>query len=237
MNEYKLINPSSILNGLNNALNDISDQQCIKHWGDTINKINKMDCSKYITWESIERFETIHFFEAVFLLLSLPTEFILKNNKFDLYRPYSNCNDEKIRNIFTHTIEYQALEQSHQEWTVNEDGEVVENSFEVAPFIQWAIDKCFIERLDAKIDKGNKGHGFDKHNSHKSRAKQHNTKVVVKAYKNYIGHNKPNSLLASEETSFYKKLKDELVSKTPDGDEKPSAKTLLNYLSEHKNKK
>ncbi len=100
-------------------------------------------------------------------------------------------------------------------------------------FIEWSIEKNFIECLDDKIAKETKEYGFDKFNSYRALAEKQNTRILVKALEDYTGKQTPNALLSSEETPFYKKLINDLVKMNSDGNKKPLPKTLLNYHSKY----
>ena len=142
MNKYKLINPSATLAELNEALEDdaflaFESKACISYWENVANNLAVNQYSDYITWESIERFEHIHYLEAIFLLLNLPTRFLLENKEFDLYRPFeSGCADEPIRKIFTTSVECVALERSNQATVLTPYGDEMPGYYQVMEFIE-----------------------------------------------------------------------------------------------------
>ena len=111
------------------------------------------------------------------------------------------------------------------------------DSIDTKEFIEWAIEKRFIERLDGNTGKKDKKYGFDGFNSHRALAKKQNTEILVKALEHYTGKQTTNALLNSEETPFYKELINDLVKMDLDGSAKPSPKTLKNYLSEYNKEK
>jgi hypothetical protein len=178
----------------------------------------------YKRWLRVMNMDSLSYNEALCTLLGIPIDLTNKFIHVDLskkdieselgkccaeYEFYNTDENDYLKRRFSH------------------------NSIDTKKFIDWAIEKHFIKY----VDKNNSKYGFSEYNNHKSRAKQKNTEVIVKALENYPGNSTPNALLKSEKTEFYKKLKDSLVTKEPDGDEKPSPKTLLNYLSENNNSK
>jgi len=89
MNEYKLTEPSAVLAELNEAIEDdffsvIQSKGCIKYWGDVLDNLTESQYSEYISWSNIEKFESIHYLEAIFLLLGLQQDFYL-NTKSSIY--------------------------------------------------------------------------------------------------------------------------------------------------------
>ena len=242
MNEYKLTEPSAVLAELNEAIEDdffsvIQSKGCIKYWGDVLDNLTESQYSEYISWSNIEKFESIHYLEAIFLLLGLPTRFLLEHKEFDLYNsPYSkDCSDDGIRGVFTNTIECQALERSHQDWISDEPyGGSRGNNFDVSSFIEWSLKKGFTE----KINNTNKNELSDsplgRYNDSRGWAKVHNTISTVVALELYEGKLKSTSSILKD-NNFYKKLSEKLVPKERDGKDKPQPKTLKNYVSEYNN--
>jgi len=83
-------------------------QHCIQVWEDIYSALSKSDDS-HITLNNIRMFDTLSYHEALFLMLGLPTSFLIKYSGFDIYKPVSKCPDHHIRTVFEHSIENQAL--------------------------------------------------------------------------------------------------------------------------------
>ena len=243
MNEYKLLKPSAVLAELNKAIKvnlfwyPLEEEGCLDYWKSVLDNLTEDQYSGYISWKNIEKFESVHHLEALFLLLDLPTKFLLENKEFNLYRsPYSNgCSDSRVREVFTNTIEFQALERSNQEWLPGDlDGESKGNNFDVIFFIKWSIERGFIEKLDNTEEYEPSSSPFGKYNDYRGWAKVHNTIATIVALELYKGTRESTSSILKD-NKFYGQLSKNLVPKKEDGIDKPKPKTLENYISEYNN--
>jgi len=201
MNEYKLLKSSAVLVELNKAIEGsaflpFEDKNCINYWKRVLKNLAEHRYSEYISWDNIEKFESIHYLEALFLLLGLPTRFLLEHKEFDLYKsPYSNdCSDNGVREVFTNTIECQALERSDQDWIPGDPyvgGR--SNNFDVSFFIKWSLEKGFIEKSDNTEEYESSSSPLGKYNDYRGWAKVHNTIATMVALKLYQGKLKSTS--------------------------------------------
>jgi hypothetical protein len=240
MNKYKLIKPGAILAELNKALEDdallmFESKACISYWKNIINNLTVTKYSDYITWENIERFENIHYLEAIFLLLNLPTRFLLENKEFDLFKSFEgSCFDEPIRQVFSTSVECIALERSYQETPHTPYGDEMIGHYQVKEFVGWAIDMEFIQIIE---DNSNDDFGdtpLGKYNDYRGWAKVHNTIATLVALEAYDGKLSSNSSILNND-KFYNNLSKNLVPKKEDGIDKPKPKTLENYISKYNN--
>ena len=119
------------------------------------------------------------------------------------------------------------------------DGFATEENSEILiyteAFIPWAIGKGFIEEINNVDDQESTTEKYV------TWQKNHNTVIALTGLEKYRldekASNKPektvSSLLSHENTTFYKSIKDQLVSKNEKTHELPKAKTLKNYISNH----
>ena len=242
MNEYRLIKPSSVLDKLNEVIEDelfpcFESEEYVNYWRIVRNNLTEHQFSEYISWNNIEIFESIHYLEAIFLLLDLPTRFLLEYKEFNLYdSPYkSNCSDTDVTEVFTNTIECLALQGSDQDWRYdNPYGEDRNGSFGVRNFIAWCLEKGFIQKLDTTPEYGQSKNPLGKYNNYRGWAKAHNTIATLVALELYEGRLESTSSKLKDRV-FYENLSKKLVSKERDGKDKPKSKTLENYISEFNN--
>ena len=192
--------------------------------------------NQYLTDDYI----TLH--EALFLLLGIDPMAIAimyKNIEFETKK----IQDELLLINIKGTLEYRKLKKIPK---INEDpqGFYSEENDRVYTkgFIDWAIEKQFIKVVTVNEASDNK----DDHATqvkYSAWQKQHNTVVAlvelskVRALEKQ--NNKPEmkvaTLLSSETTSFYKNIKDQLVSVYEHNYKLPKAKTLENAISAHNN--
>jgi hypothetical protein len=242
MNKYKLTEPSAVLAELNEIIEDdifsaLQSKGCVNYWKGVRDNLTEHQYSEYISWSNIEKFESIHYLEAIFLLLNLPTRFLLEHKEFNLYdSPYSNnCSDSDAREVFINTIECQALERSHQDWISDDPyGESRGNNFDVSSFIEWSLKKGFIEELDSVNKEELNNNHLGKYNDYRGWAKVHNTIASLVALELYEGKLDSVSSILNDKT-FYEKLSKKLAPKTQDGKDKPKPHTLENYISGYNN--
>jgi len=239
MNKYKLLNPSPILAELSEAIDNdflpFENKVCVNYWKNVLNNLTVNQYAEYITWNNIERYETIHYLEAIFLLLDLPTRFLVENKEFNLFKPATTeCLDESVRQIFSTSIECTALERSYQVTPHTPYGDEMVGHYQVMEFIEWAVKTGFVEEvkddLDSDLDSDLNKNPFGKYNDYRGWARFHNTiatLVVLELYDGRLTSNK--SILGNKD--FYKKLSEKLVPKYKDGKDKPKPHTLENYIS------
>lgn len=240
MNKYKLINPSAVLAELNEALEDdvflaFESKACISYWKNVANNLTVNQYSDYITWDNIDRFEHIHYLEAIFLLLNLPTRFLLENKEFDLFKPFeSGCADEPIRQIFSTSVECIALERSNQATVFTPYGDEMPGYYQVMEFIEWAIDMEFIQDIKDEPDNDSDSTPLENYNNYRGWAKVHNTITTLVALKLYEGKLKSTNSILNDKT-FYEGLSKNLAPKKQGTEDKPEPKTLINYISAYNN--
>lgn len=242
MNEYRLIKPSSVLDQLNEFIEDelflrYESEEYVNYWRIVHNNLTEHQFSEYISWNNIEIFESIHYLEAIFLLLDLPTRFLLEYKEFNLYDSTykSNFSDTDVKEVFTNTIECLALQGSNQDWVF--EGEYCDersNSFSVSVFVAWSLEKGFIQKLDTTPEYGQSNNPLGKYNDYRGWAKAHNTIATLVALELYEGRLESTSSKLKDRV-FYENLSKKLVSKERDGKDKPKSKTLENYISEFNN--
>lgn len=237
MNKYRLLNPSPVLTELSEAVENsflpFEDETCVDYWKSVLNKLTENQYSEYITWSNIERYETIHYLEAIFLLLNLPTGFLIKNKGFDLFRPATDgCLDEPIRQIFSTSTECVALERSHQVIPCTPFGDEMIGYYQVSEFIEWAIGAGFIEKIEDSAPDDLDKNPLSRYNDYRGWAKVHNTVATLVELELYKGKLTSNSSILNN-SSFYGKLSEKLVPKEQNGTDKPKPKTLENYISEY----
>ena len=244
MNKYKLLNPSPVLAELNDAIDysifsALESKSCIEYWKNVRDNLTEPQYNDYITWDNIEKFETIHYLEAIFLLLNLPTRFLVENKEFNLFNPATpECLDESIRQIFSTSIECTALERSNQVIPHTPFGEEMIGHYQVMEFIEWAIETGFVEEvkgdLDNNLDNNSNKNSLEKYNDYRGWAKVHNTIATLVALELYEGKLTSNSSILNNE-KFYNKLSEKLAPKTEGGVDKPKPHTLENYISAYNN--
>jgi len=172
-------------------------------------------------WTRSSEMDVLTYNEALLLLIGLQPsceEFL----RFDLSpentSQISRC---KIELMFFNSEENNFLKRKYHTSSIN-----------MEDFLNWAIEKKFIERTPP-IQTTDNQPGFSAYNDYRSWAKAQNTKILLKDLNNYSGPLSPSALLSKESTTFYQKLKVELVSTDPDQIKTPKPKTLLNYLSDY----
>jgi len=244
MNKYKLLNQSTVLAELNESIDDFlpwekGDEDCLKYWKNVLNNLTVNQYKDYITWENIERFENIHYLEAIFLLLNLPTRFLLENKKFDLFKPFGgSCFDESIRQVFSASVECVALERSYQEIPRTPFGDEMIGHYQVTEFVEWAINTGFVKKIedgsDNNLDIDPNKNPLGKYNNYRGWAKVHNTIATLVALKLYKGNLESTSSILKDKT-FYEHLSKELAPIKKDGQRKPKPHTLENYISQYNN--
>ena len=237
MNKYKLLNPSPILAELSEAIdNDFlpwEDEVCINYWKNVLNNLTVNQYSEYITWSNIERYETIHYLEAIFLLLDLPTRFLVENKGFNLFKPATTeCSDELIRQVFSTSVECTALERSYQATPHTPFGDEMVGHYQVTEFIEWAIDKGFIEEIEDNSTDDLDKNPLGKYNDYRGWARVHNTIATLVALELYEGKLTSNSSILNDK-SFYSKLSEKLAPIKENGTDKPKPHTLENYISSY----
>jgi hypothetical protein len=241
MNKYRLISPTLILNELKQEidtgiLNTSNSIFCVKYWDKAYNHLMSNKHKEYITWENIERFESISHHEAIFLLLGLPTRFLVDYKRFDLYKPYRDeCVDDFARSIFTDSIECASLDRSNLPWAVSSYlAEEIPGIYPSYDFIEWSLEKGFIEKVSDTIEDKSDNNPLGKYNDYRGWAKVHNTIATLVALETYEGNLPSNSSILNND-NFYNKLSNNLVSTKEGGIDKPKPKTLENYISEYNN--
>ncbi|MEO1944280.1 MAG: hypothetical protein ABGY11_08250 [Candidatus Thioglobus sp.] len=239
MNKYTLLNPSPILAELSESIDSgflpFEDKACVNYWKNVLNSLTVNQYGDYITWSNIERYETIHYLEAIFLLLNLPTRFLVENKEFDLFKPATaECLDESIRQIFSTSVECTALERSHQVTPHTPYADEMVGHYQVMEFIEWAIETGFVAKVGDDLDSGLDKNPLGKYNDYRGWAKVHNTITSLVALELYEGRLTSTSSILKDK-DFYGNLSKKLAPKTQDGQDKPKPKTLENYISEYNN--
>jgi len=241
MNKYKLLNPSPILAELSEAIDNdflpFEDKVCVNYWKNTLNNLTVNQYGEYITWSNIEKYETIHYLEAIFLLLNLPTRFLVENKEFDLFKPATTgCLDESIRQIFSTSVECTALERSYQTTPHTPFGDEMAGHYQVMEFIEWAIKTGFVEEvkddLDNDLDSDLNKNPLGKYNDYRGWAKVHNTIASLVALELYDGKLNSASSILNDKT-FYGQLSEKLAPIKENGTDKPKPHTLENYISSY----
>jgi hypothetical protein len=190
--------------------------------------------------------------EAIFLLLELPTKFLIETRfslyDFKCYPEYEDffsstfeCRESALKQIFFDADCIKLLNRSNfklaDEWNWQpgmyspDPGKMCD--IDAKDFIEWCL-KVDLVRHEATPEK-TKDFGFSKYNEYRSWAITRNTVELALALDNYPKKNPLSSLLANDKTPFYRMLLDNLVDLEPDKPGKPSPKTLQNYHSEYKN--
>jgi hypothetical protein len=157
MREIKLINTSQILKELDTEIrsfvseNGSSDSS--EYWSNVLKQLSS-NYKEYISWSNIGAFESgdIEHLEALFLLLDLPTRFLLKNKDFENKLLSSNdLLDTKVQELFLETAENIALSNSVEVRATNGWNNETDK-VDVAGFINWALHSAgFIQLSDNSL--------------------------------------------------------------------------------------
>jgi hypothetical protein len=166
MREIKLINTSQILKELDTEIrsfvseNGSSDSS--EYWSNVLKQLSS-NYKEYISWSNIGAFESgdIKHLEALFLLLDLPTRFLLKNKDFENKLLSSNdLLDTKVQELFLETAENIALSNSVEVRATDGWGNET-NKINVTGFINWSLHSAgFIKLPENKPTKKTKKSEF-----------------------------------------------------------------------------
>jgi hypothetical protein len=184
MRDIELINTSQILKELDTEIrsfvseNGSSDSS--KYWSNVLEQLSS-NYTEYISWSNIGAFESgdIEHLEALFLLLDLPTRFLLKNKNFEKKLLSSNdLLDTKVQELFLETAENMTLSNSVEVRATDGWGNET-NKINVAGFINWSLHSAgFI-----KLSDNNLKSSVNKKIKNKSRSKEvEETQKIVDEY-------------------------------------------------------
>ena len=156
MRKIELINTSQILKELDTEIrsfvseNGSSDSS--EYWSNVLKQLSS-NYKEYISWSNIDAYEDIEHLEALFLLLDLPTRFLLKNKDFEkkLFA-LDDLLDTKVQELFLETTENIALSNS-AEVRATDGWNNETDKINVAGFINWSLHSAkYIKFLDKKYE-------------------------------------------------------------------------------------
>jgi len=244
MKKVRLINEPNTIENLSEALLSFEKkhinarQECINYWKNTINdlkKLNTQECK--ITWNNLHMFENIQKIEALFLLLALPTDFLITNSKFNPFYHHNFCPENSAMDKYIlGSAEMMSLDRSglifKPRWRMDNRWN---HTVEVENFINWTLKSgltYLIDNENVKTEHSNKH--LNKLNEQKKEAEIHNSVIAITSYLELQKHKKNRTINSIfNDDKFYNGIHKNLIAITEDGD-KPSKNTIKNYLYRYK---
>jgi hypothetical protein len=154
MREIELINTSQILKELDieikSYISENGSSNDSEYWSDILKQLSS-NHKEYISWSNIDMHDDIDQLVALFLLLDLPTRFLLKNKDFEkhLYDSH-NFLATRIQELFLDSAENMALINSAEVRVTDGWGNET-NNIDVAGFINWSLHSAgFIKLIENK---------------------------------------------------------------------------------------
>ncbi len=156
MREIELINTSQILKELDieikSYISEKGSSDRSEYWSDILRQLS-LNYKEYISWSNINAFEEITQLEALFLLLNLPTRFLIKNKEFEVeLNDYLDSTlDRLIKNSFINSVECIALSRNTKIRIANDWGERnAAANINTPLFLTWSKNNNFIKYASEK---------------------------------------------------------------------------------------
>jgi len=152
MRDVKLTNTSQILKEIDVEIKDFASKdnssERLEYWSNVLNHLS-LNYKEYISWSNIDAFDEVTQLEALFLLLDLPTRFLLENKDFEenLYNSNDPL-DAKIRELFLDSAESKALINGVGIRAIDGWGNET-NNIDVAEFINWSLHSAGFIKLSS----------------------------------------------------------------------------------------